>query len=421
MDIADEDIDAAIQKIKTEDSESNDSDSSRDEPDKYFNAMVYAETEMMNEFSEYEGDNSMGETERFKNKKFFQCMECDSVFPKREAYIKHIVTHLNSETHSSEFGTRKKKKCKKKKGKKGNKSYEKAQCTVCGYMGANKWKLKDHMVIHSDEKPFSCDQCDFTTKHKLSLRKHIENKHEKKSHKKKSLKCPFPDCDYRGARKDYFKIHLMIHTGDKPYECQHCEYRCVSTSALSTHMALHSGTKPHQCHLCDYKCAVKDGLNKHIRSHTKPFKCSQCEFRCAERPYLKQHMLKHTGEKPFTCHICDYKCVSKTLLNSHSLVHSRETPHACEYCEYATNRKQELTRHVDRIHYGIKPPPKRPRVPKPPKIKSKEMLPPEVVLPQPAPLGPGTMGPGTMGMPMGAMSQMSHMSLGGYQFPHNTF
>ncbi|CAL4203057.1 unnamed protein product, partial [Meganyctiphanes norvegica] len=279
MDIADEDIDAAIQKMKSEDAESNDSDSSHGEPDDNFDVYSYVKTQMINEFNEYEGDNSLGGTES-DNKKPFECMECDRVFQKREAYIKHIVNHLNSETK-----VRKKKKCKKSKGGKSNKN---VICTICGYKGANKWKLKDHMVIHSAEKPFSCDQCDFKTKHKLSLRKHIENKHdENKALKEKSFKCPFPDCDYKVARKDSLKTHLMIHTGDKPYECHLCEYRCVSSSGLSTHLAIHSGQKPHQCHLCDYKCAVKDGLNKHIRSHTKPFKCSKCEFRCAERPYLK--------------------------------------------------------------------------------------------------------------------------------------
>lgn len=32
---------------------------------------------------------------------------------------------------------------------------------------------------------------------------------------------------------------MRVHTGDKPYQCQHCSYRCTQSSSLQKHKKTH--------------------------------------------------------------------------------------------------------------------------------------------------------------------------------------
>jgi len=43
-------------------------------------------------------------------------------------------------------------------------------------------------------------------------------------------------CQRSFDRSDHLKIHKLVHTGDKPYACNHCNYRCNQKSNLKTHM-----------------------------------------------------------------------------------------------------------------------------------------------------------------------------------------
>ena len=74
-------------------------------------------------------------------------------------------------------------------------------CPLCSKMFSDTWKLKVHLRIHTGEKPFYCSFC-----------------------------------SYRTAQKGNLQRHIRIHTGEKPFECQHCQYRSRNRSSMLFHV-----------------------------------------------------------------------------------------------------------------------------------------------------------------------------------------
>ena len=59
-------------------------------------------------------------------------------------------------------------------------------CTYCSKVFMDQWSLKRHMRIHTGEKPYKCDICDFRCSQKSNLTNHKWNRHERFKH-------PLPD------------------------------------------------------------------------------------------------------------------------------------------------------------------------------------------------------------------------------------
>lgn len=57
------------------------------------------------------------------------------------------------------------------------------------------------------------------------------------SRDKKILECPY--CDYTFPRLSHFERHYRIHTGEKPFSCEHCLNSTSDKSNLIKHMWIH--------------------------------------------------------------------------------------------------------------------------------------------------------------------------------------
>ncbi|XP_053726806.1 gastrula zinc finger protein XlCGF7.1-like [Synchiropus splendidus] len=105
------------------------------------------------------------------------------------------------------------------------------------------------------------------------------------------------------------KVHVTekkIDDGHKSLGCPGCGRKCSSKSGLTQHMQSCSGESL-TCSFCGKHFANRQYLKIHVRIHTgeKPFACSLCGKCFTQRGQLRGHMRIHAGEKPFICSQCD--------------------------------------------------------------------------------------------------------------------
>jgi len=148
------------------------------------------------------------------------------------------------------------------------------------------------------------------------------------SHSRKTFICDL--CDKPFSRPQHLKVHMRVHTVEKPYKCLLCNRSCSTSSNLRQHkrtvhgnrtnqlmedqsveskktesavcsnskgfaataaVVSHSSEKSYHCHLCGKPFSRSDHLKVHMRIHTgeKPYKCSQCNKRCTTSSNLRKH------------------------------------------------------------------------------------------------------------------------------------
>ncbi|XP_018548199.1 zinc finger protein 408 [Lates calcarifer] len=248
----------------------------------------------------------------------FTCGECGKNYTSAESFRAHQMSHRGERPFS---------------------------CPHCEKTYGLKRDLKEHMVLHTGEKPYTCEHCGKAFARRPSLRihrlLHCSRMIYTQPPKVQCTLCPKLLANFGSLRN-----HMKLHTGEKPHICQHCGKCFRQKGNLECHLRIHNGEKPYPCTECNLSFSQKPELHRHMFSHTGGgFLCSYCGKSLRDPHSLKSHERLHTGERPHRCPICGKGYTLATKLRRHiKSSHLMEKPYSC-HCGASYTVRQSLLRH----------------------------------------------------------------------------
>lgn len=105
-------------------------------------------------------------------------------------------------------------------------------CSHCSKEFGGKTDLERHMLIHSDERPHKCNECGKCYRQAVNLKNHKTTAHEHK----KQFACT--QCPKSFALKERLRLHMRLHSGEKPYPCALCDKRFARGGQVSFDLSL---------------------------------------------------------------------------------------------------------------------------------------------------------------------------------------
>ena len=89
-------------------------------------------------------------------------------------------------------------------------------------------------------------------------------------------------------KKHRFEVHKLAHR----YVCSFCGRSCSSSNYLKIHLRIHTGEKPYKCNICEKSFTDKSNYTRHRRNGKNRI-CGVCEKVLCSAFELKRHLQTH--------------------------------------------------------------------------------------------------------------------------------
>lgn len=174
------------------------------------------------------------------------------------------------------------------------------ECETCGYSTGISSHYKQHILTHTNYKPFKCSECQFSARRKIDLTRH------KATCSQKPYKCDA--CKTRFyTSKNLNKHNCPVNNADK--------FDCFILSDLENPTVR---LKIFKCTICGHTSSKINSLYLHLQTHSdnRPYKCNGCSHSTKRQQDLLRHQ-RTCSLKSFQCLICLRRFKRKNLLDSH--------------------------------------------------------------------------------------------------------
>ena len=299
-----------------------------------------------------------------KHGSLFDCEQCEEKFSDRRSWKIHVKEAHPTDLKAEEVPTE------------GNK----ISCAICESKFPSIYDLSIHnQDEHQEDKDLViCPICNFSTKLKRYLKKHIKAKHE-------TSKVSCPECN-RLIKENTLDAHMASsHSGEseKKHKCTYedCEFQSNNVTSLHYHTkSKHpSDSTQHQfaCDKCGKTFPFASGLKQHVdivHLKLKKYICEQCGKGFNSRIEFNKHQALPScnfmsgTDVIFNCDKCrDTFDTLRGYIRHHQVMHgdfpanlpndSTLPTFMCDECPKVYLKQQTLELHKKHVHRGILPKP----------------------------------------------------------------
>lgn len=128
-------------------------------------------------------------------------------------------------------------------------------CTQCEKSFLSKKTLKNHEKKHTEIRKYDCTTCQKSFSIASSLKSHLD------THSDTSYICP--ECGLKLNTKRTLRQHMLNHSDFKPFKCNICGKEFKRSKSFKAHLMIHSDLRHYSCMWCDKTFKSGANFRKH--------------------------------------------------------------------------------------------------------------------------------------------------------------